>query len=54
MKSSDGNEEKTIIRTIGDKSHTLVEKTSENGTVQETEEFFKNFSKFHINLIMSI
>lgn len=45
VKSSDGNEEKTIIRTIGDKSHTLVEKTSENGTVQETEEFFKNFNK---------
>lgn len=42
QKSSDGNEEKTVTRIMGDQSHTLIEKKSNDGTVLETEEFLDN------------
>lgn len=42
QKNSDGNEEKTITRIIGEKSHTIIEKRNKNGNIEETEEYFTN------------
>ncbi|RNA26253.1 accessory gland [Brachionus plicatilis] len=44
VRNSDGIEEKTVTRMIGDKIHSVVEKKSNKG-IDETEEIFQNFDK---------
>jgi len=43
QRDSSGREKTTVTRIIGDKAHTVVEKKSPSGSVEETEEFYKNF-----------
>lgn len=44
MRNSEGQEEKTVTRIIGDKAHSVIEKKA-NNQVQETEEIFHNFDE---------
>ncbi|CAF0749398.1 unnamed protein product [Brachionus calyciflorus] len=44
IRNSDGHEETTVTRIIGDKAHSLIEKKTKKG-VEETEEVFQNFDE---------
>lgn len=48
VRNSDGQEEKTVTRIIGDKAHSVIEKKV-NNQLQETEEIFHNFDEDKID-----
>ena len=50
-RNSDGSEEKKIIRIIGDKAHSIIEKKDSKGQM-ETEEIFENFDESNFALFL--
>ncbi len=51
FKSSDGKEQTIVTRSLGDQTHTVIEKKTD-GKLQETEELFENID--HGNFITII
>lgn len=49
FKNSDGKEEKTVTRIIGDKMHSVVEKKTNKNIIEETEEIFQNFDEKNLD-----